>query len=107
MSDVRAMLVLQHAAAMQSFMTHAYNACGPDHGKAIAQRCMYEIGEIVAELHGREQAAVRAYGVADALTTRLPLAPLPIDHVAEPEKKYPGTPPSMRLAKALRILVWG
>jgi len=76
--------VLAAGATMREGLLGMYVRCGKPLGRQFAQRYVFEIGEVMADVHTREEAATMLYHIADAITCKLPV-PEWREQIAQPE----------------------
>jgi len=65
--------LLKMGSDMRGSMLHAYQHWPAEDAQEIARRFLFEIGQVMTDMHGRRDAASILYNVADAVTTRLPV----------------------------------
>lgn len=72
MSIARTQL-LTLGAHMRMTMMESYRQGGRETGCEIARQYIYELGQVMSDMHGRREAAAILYSVADAVTAELPI----------------------------------
>ena len=63
-------IIRQFGSGFRSSLTTTYSVHGQTVGLGIAKRYAWEIGDLVAEIHGRDVAAELLYSAGDALVRR-------------------------------------
>lgn len=70
---------------LRSMLLEAYRVRGNDFGLGLARRCAWEIGDVVAEIHGRERAGEVLDSVSNAvLQDAMPAPPNRVEYEPPP-----------------------
>lgn len=69
--------VRYYGSQVRNGLLSVYNARGNAVGMEFSRRYVWEIGEVVAEIHGREASAAMLYELADGVVARMPLKDIP------------------------------
>lgn len=99
--------LLQLGADMRAAVLRIYASGGKRDACLITRRYLYEMGNILVEMHGAEKAASILYNVADAAAAKLPIAdfilPVEPDDVAIATALAPPALPTVQIV--LRRLI--
>jgi len=93
--------LLQLGADMRAAVLRIYATGGKRDACLITRRYLYEMGNILVEMHGAEKAASILYNVADAAAAKLPIAdftlPVEPDEVALAATLAPPAVPTIQV----------
>jgi hypothetical protein len=103
---INRVVLLRLGADMRNTMLTAYTNFGNEDAARMGRRYVFEIGQVMAEVHGDADAASLLYHAADALAAKLPLDDMRLVLKPVPSSPQPlpaQTPPAVADA---RVVTW-
>lgn len=65
--------ILTHGAHVRAAALANYSQFGSETGAKLARRYVFEMGEVMSDVHGRADAAAILYSIADAVANQAPI----------------------------------
>jgi hypothetical protein len=93
------------AVQVRTILIEAYRFRGNEFALGLARRCVWEIGDVVAELHGREMAGAMLDEVSNAVLGDAMPGPMPPPDLQVPDGMMAMTVPRTA-AEADALIAW-